>query len=155
MERPKLIPFTETIPKTEQIKGFRETYLMPELSGLLGVGCAGLSVLEEGWAASPQRGQVATQGSPATRWTYWPTSLMSRPVFTNPSYTGLGRDLHEAYLKAIDLDKDAHLGQRKFYQRLRERGFTSYIGHGNATYWHGVGLKTNQHADPDNPSSDG
>ena len=34
-KRPKEIPFTETIPKDEQIKGFREKYLMPELSGLL------------------------------------------------------------------------------------------------------------------------
>jgi putative DNA primase/helicase len=57
------------------------------------------------------------------------------------SFTAIGTQLHKAYLQYIDNDKEAHLTQRQFYRRLREHGFTSYIGHNRATIWRGIALK--------------
>ena len=154
LKRPKLIPFTETIPKDEQIKGYREKYLMPELSGILAWAVRGCLSWQKHGLQVPEEVEVATQEY-RHEMDVLAYFLDEHCVYGNPSYTARGTDLHEAYLKAIDHDKEAHLGQRKFYQRLRERGFTSYIGHGNATYWRGVGLQINPNADPDNQAANG
>ena len=153
-KRPKVIPFTETIPKDEQIKGFREKYLMPELSGILAWAVRGCLSWQKGGLQVPEEVEAATQEY-RHEMDVLAYFLDEHCVYGSQSYTARGTDLHEAYLKAIDHDKEAHLGQRKFYQRLRERGFTSYIGHGNATYWRGVGFKINPNADPDNPAAHG
>ena len=90
-----------------------------------------------------------------TRWTCSPRFLDESCVKGSQDYTARGTDLHSAYLQSIDNDKEAHLTQRQFYRRLREHGFTSYVGHGNATYWRGVGLQTNPKADPGGGPSNG
>ena len=133
-------PVTETIPKDEQIKGYRETYLMPELSGILAWAVRGCLSWQKGGLQVPQEVEDATQEyrHEMDLLAYFLDELC---VYGNPNYTARGTELYEAYLKAIDHDKEAHLTQRQFYRRLRERGFTSYIGHNRATMWRGVALK--------------
>src|SRR5215510_15944573 len=60
-KRPKLIPFTETIPKSEQIKGFREKHLMPELSGLLAWAVRGCLSWQKDGLQVPEEVEIATQ----------------------------------------------------------------------------------------------
>jgi putative DNA primase/helicase len=146
-KRPKLIPFTEIIPKSEQIKGYRDKYLMPELSGLLAWAVRGCLSWQKGGLQVPDEVEVATQEY-RHEMDLLSAFLDDYCVQGSQSYTARGTELHAEYLKIIDHDKEAHLTQRQFYRRLREHGFTSYTGHGNATFWRGIGLKTNPTADP-------
>jgi putative DNA primase/helicase len=152
-KRPKLIPFTEKIPKSEQIKGFREKYLMPELSGLLAWAVRGCLSWQKSGLQVPEEVEIATQEY--RREMDLLSAFIDDHCLRGANYTVRGAELHKAYLDSIDNDKEAYLTQRQFYRRLREHGFTSYLGHGNATFWRGVGLKASPDADPGAGSSQG
>jgi putative DNA primase/helicase len=153
-KRPKKIPFTEKIPKAEQVKGFRDKYLMPELSGILAWAVRGCLIWQKHGLRVPPEVEAATQEY-RHEMDLLSAFLDDFCVRGSQHYTARGTDLHAEYLKLIDNDKEAHLTQRQFYRRLREHGFTSYIGHGNATFWRGVGLKTHPNADPNDDQSPG
>jgi putative DNA primase/helicase len=150
-KRPKLIPFTEKIPKDEQVTDLRENYLIPELPGILAWAVRGCLAWQKGGLQVPP--EVEAETRKYRNEMDLVSGFIDERCDTGPLHTDLGANLHAAYLQFIEGDKEAHLSQRKFYARLRERGFDSYVGHANKTYWRGMKLKPAPTGDsaPDQP----
>jgi putative DNA primase/helicase len=137
-KRPKLIPFTEKIPKAEQITDLREKCLIPELPGILAWAVRGCLAWQKGGLQVPAEVEAETKKYRNEM------DLVSGFIDDRCEMRlgeTLGSELHGTYLQYIEGDKEALLSARKFYERLRERGFDSRVGTGNKTYVIGIKLK--------------
>jgi putative DNA primase/helicase len=146
-KRPKLIPFTEKIPKAEQQADLREIALLPELPGILAWAVTGCRAWQRDGLQEPPEVQAETQKY-RNEMDLVSGFLDERCEIEAPSEVR-GSELHSAYLQYIEGDKEAHLSARKFYERLRERGFDSYVGTGNKTQLIGLKLKPMPDSDKD------
>jgi putative DNA primase/helicase len=147
-KRPKLIPFTEKIPKDEQVTDLREKYLIPELLGILAWAVQGCLEWKENGLQVPTEVEIET-----TKYRNemdLVSGFIAERCDVGTTHDMLGSELHSAYLQYLDGDKEALLSARKFYGRLRDRGFDSYVGTGNKT--HVIGLKLKPVPVPDKHS---
>jgi putative DNA primase/helicase len=152
-KRPKLIPFTEKIPKAEQITNLREKYLIPELPGILAWAVHGCLEWQEHGLQVPKEVEVETQKYRNEMDLV--SGFLDEKCVSEKLCETLGSDLHAAYLRYIEGDKDAQLSIRKFYARLRERGYDSHPGTGNKTMVMGLKLKPPSAVSTDNAPPEG
>ena len=147
-KRPKLIPFTEKIPKAEQVTDLLENSLIPELPGILAWAVRGcLEWQKHGLQVPPE---VEAETKKYRNEMDLVTGFLDDRCETGKLSEVRGAELHGAYLQYIEGDKDAHLSARKFYERLRERGFDSYVGTGNKTMVMGLKLTSTPDTDEAN-----
>ena len=138
-KRPKLIPFTEKIPKAEQVTDIRDKYLIPELPGILAWAVRGcLEWQRHGLQVPPE---VEAETKKYRNEMDLVSGFIDDRCETAALYEVRGSELHGAYLQYIEGDKEAHLSARKFYERMRDRGYDSYVGTANKTYLIGLKLK--------------
>src|SRR5262245_17973921 len=138
-KRPKTIPFTEKIPKSEQITDLRETYLIPELPGILAWAVRGcLAWQQHGLRVPPE---VEAETKKYRNEMDLVAGFLDDLCQAEALCETRGSVLYGAYLQYIEGDKEAHLSRRKFYDRLRDRGFDSHVGTANKTLIIGLKLK--------------
>lgn len=135
--RPKLIPFTVTIPGEEQDRRLPEK-LYVELPGILAwavQGCLdwqrnGLGEPQEVWdATSKYREDMDVLGS-----------FIGERCLINPEVQVSIKELYNAYVEWAKASGEYVSSKVVFGQRLAERGFTKARGTKGVWYWSGIGL---------------
>ncbi len=146
-DRIRLIPFTVTIPKCDQIPISRFMERMrPEYPGILAWlvrGCRdwvqfGLGTPQEvKEAVETYRGEMDTLGD-----------FIEEACMLSPNARGRAIDLYEAYIKWAEKNGERAISQKYFSMRLKERGFVkSRSSSTGGRVWAGIGLQSADGAD--------
>jgi putative DNA primase/helicase len=141
-KRPKLIPFTEKIPRDEQIFDLREAKLIPELPGILAWAVRGCLAWQNDGLQVPPEVDAATQDYRREMNAVF--AFIEERCQTGSNYTARVNDTYDDYLKWCESGREHTLTKRKFNAQLREQGCEMFPGTGNIQYWRGIGLMTKE-----------
>lgn len=137
LRRPKLVPFTVTIPDEHQDKRLPEK-LRAELPGILRWALEGCLA----W----QRDGLSDAGAIREATKAWRDEIdvlggfLAACCEQSPRATVSAKELYASYLAYCEVASEEPLKQKPFGQRLAEKGFTATRGTGGVRGWRGVRL---------------
>jgi putative DNA primase/helicase len=146
-KRPKLIPFTEKIPPSEQVSDLREARLIPELPGILAWAVQGCLDWQKDGLKVPDEVNAATVAY--RREMDAIAAFFEEHCLIGKSYTAKGVDLYARYTQWAESGREIVLPRRKFYSQLREHDCESFTVHSNVLCWRGIGLKPTESSKSD------
>lgn len=149
--RIKLIPFNVAIPENEQDRDLPEK-LKEELPGILNWCVEGCLKWQREGLTPPTEVVFATDTYRAEMDTL--LSFLADCCKLESDLKCTVKLLYESYREWCSSNGEQILSQRKFGAQLRERGFVTFSGTGNITYWRGVGVIAQDCAEPDRPIAD-
>lgn len=149
--RLKLIPFTVTIPPTEQDPDL-PAKLRGELPGILAWAVQGCLEWQQHGLGEPEEVRAATVAYRKDQ-DVLGQFLADCCVFS-PSARAFAGDLYKAYVRWCGENGERSLSQKEFGTRLGERGFERSRSTGGRTVWHGLGLAVNSATSEGSEGSD-
>jgi putative DNA primase/helicase len=144
--RPKLIPFTVTIPDHEQDKSLPEK-LRGELPGVLAWIVRGALQYQTGGLGVPEQVEHATNVYRSEMDTL--AAFFEDRCVIDPKATVPATPLYRSYQRWCDDSGEASESQKRFSSRLLERGFDSFRYTAGSQRgrkgWSGIGLRDDHH----------
>ncbi len=134
--RIKLIPFSATIADTERIDNYMETYLLPELPGILAWAVEGCLLWQKEGLKDTDAVKSATASYRADEDALG--EFLTDCCILEAGATIAKRELKELYEKWLTDNKADGLNQKNFKARILEKGIIETRASGGARLWKGI-----------------
>jgi putative DNA primase/helicase len=136
--RPRLIPFTVTIPKDEQDENLWEK-LEAESEGILKWAIIGMQKwVKQGLEPTPEEVRIATEEYKSEMDQL--RDFLENEVEEDESTWLLHASLYARYVKYANDNNDKVISSKIFANKMREKGFYATRRTGNQLYWRGIKL---------------
>jgi P4 family phage/plasmid primase-like protien len=134
--RPKLIPFTVTIPEAERNPKFREEFLLPELSGILTWAVQGCLSWQKDGLQVPQEVEAATKSYRLEMDTI--AQFLAAVCRVHPGHPEVKIASGLLYDEFVKWAGERLMSQKAFSAALEEAGYTKARGGDGRWYWRTV-----------------